>query len=47
MKCHRCGNKATEKLPDPYMMELYPEDPESSAEYWWCDDCYNDRAEDI
>lgn len=47
MKCNKCDKKATKKLPDPYMAELYPEDPDSKIEYWWCDSCYEDVCDDI
>lgn len=47
MKCHKCGKKATKKLPDPYMNEIHPEDPASWVEYWWCDNCYDEQCDEI
>ena len=49
MRCHNCGEKATGKYFDPYFEELPEllEDPDTNEEEWWCDECYQERADDI
>ncbi len=49
MKCNTCGKKATKKDFDPYfkeLPELLPEGEENEEE-WWCDECYQERLDDI
>lgn len=50
MICEHCGGVFPEDemrfAPNPFMSEIYPEDgpyPES----WWCDECYQNCADDI
>jgi len=45
MKCNNCGKKAMIKDTDPYLDELYTGD--DNPEVWWCEDCYQDRLDDI
>ena len=47
-ECHICGKKAIHKSLDPFFEEL-PELLEGgeNKEEWWCDDCYQERLDDI
>ena len=51
MKCHNCGKKAAFKSTDPFLEEL-PElrdadDKGDLKEEWWCEECYEERRDDI
>jgi len=49
MKCHNCGKMATKKSKDPFFEEL-PElmnEDSKNEEEWWCDECYQERLDDI
>jgi len=48
MRCHLCGKKATIKDVDPFCEEL-PDlcEDEENTEEWWCEECYQDRHDDI
>ena len=47
-KCHICGKEATKKDSDPFFEEL-PEllEEGENKEEWWCDECYQERLDDI
>ncbi len=48
-KCVCCGGIATIKATNPYFDEL-PEllgEDEVNEEDWWCEDCYQERMDDI
>ena len=46
VECSRCGEvRPCRWLVDPFISEVYPEDPVEPAE--WCWSCYSDRAYDI
>jgi len=45
-KCSHCGKeKACTLIRDPYIEEVSPED--SSPLNWWCEECANERRDDI
>lgn len=48
-RCDHCGklfdrDKVSKDI-DPYIDELYPDEPNEVS--WWCDDCYEERLDDI
>ena len=41
-----CGRPAYSGfLPDPFLADVWPE--EDNPKRWWCDQCYDDRLDDI
>jgi len=50
-QCDRCGKidfcAFTE---DPFLTEVFPEDEEEDGPYekkFWCEDCYDDRKDEV
>jgi len=44
-RCHACGKEADFKAVNPYLEELFPED--ENEEEWWCEECYQEKGDDI
>lgn len=45
--CNVCGKDATIESDDPYVREFGLDENEEGEILWWCDDCYQDRLDDI
>ena len=46
VKCSRCYKvKECFLTEDPYIAEVYPEE-ENEAD-WWCEDCYEERHDEV
>ena len=47
MICDHCGKEKddVEMRADPFIRDVYPED--ENEESWWCDECYDNRCDDI
>jgi len=46
--CHYCGKEATIFCRDPYAVEIDGlTDDESNPEVWWCNECLDQRYDDI
>lgn len=44
--CDHCGRvRKCEHLPDPYIAEVSPEEPNTSS--WWCYPCFSRRKDDV
>lgn len=45
-KCDHCGEtRRCKRGPDPYLREIYPEDPNPDS--WWCFCCWDQKCMDI
>ena len=45
-ECCSCGKrKACEWRKNPFVAEVWPED--ENPEQWWCEDCWQERKDDI